>query len=241
MAYICKTKNADSSSAPALMPCPDLSKFEGAIFDVDGTLLDSMFKWEEVESGYIISLGITPKPDIRDSLRVLSQHEVANHFKIQYGIDKDMQTITDEKNKMIEPFYFAEVKLRPGVAELLELLKSHGIKMCVATATDRYLVDTAMERLGISKYFSKTFSCCDYETTKSKPDIFIKSAEFLGTPVDKTLVFEDAPHAITSAKDAGFTIVAVYDETMANQQEQIKEIADYHCDCWSDFLRLYSN
>jgi len=239
MTDICKIENNKNSSAPALMPCPDLNKFEGAIFDVDGTLLDSMFKWEEVERGYIVNLGITPEPGFKDALRILNQHEIAEYFKRHYGIDKDMQTITDEKNKMIEPFYFGEVTLRPGVVALLEMLKSHGIKMCVATATDRYLVDAAMERLGISKYFSKTFSCCDYETTKTRPDIFLKAAEFLCTPINKTLVFEDAPHAIASAKSAGFTIVAVYDEVMVDQQDQIKIIADYHCDCWSDLLRLY--
>jgi len=226
--------------APIAHASLDLSKFEGAIFDVDGTLLDSMFKWHEVEEKYIKDLGIVPRSDFRDILRYTSQAETAIYFRDQYGVDKTIQDITDEKNKMIEPFYFNEVELRPGIVELLELVKSYGIKMCTATATDRYLVDAGMERLGILKYFEKTFSCSDSNTSKSKPDIFISAADFLGVDISKTIVFEDALHAMKSAKSVGFTVVAVYDDSMANQQVEIGEIADYHYDCWSDFLKLYS-
>jgi len=234
------TEDRKNSIAPIARPVLDLSKFEGAIFDVDGTLLDSMFKWQEVEEAYIVQLGKTPEPDFKDTLRYLSQTEVADYFMEHYGIDKTMLAISREKNKMIEPFYFNEVELKSGVRDLLELLKSYGIKMCIATASDKYLVDAGMERTGILKYFAKTFSCVDEETSKSVPDIFIRAAEFLGTPLDKTIVFEDALHAITSAKKAGFTVVAIYDDSMANQQTEINQLADYHYDDWNDFLKLYS-
>ena len=234
------TEDRKKSHAPTAHTVLDLSKFEGAIFDVDGTLLDSMFKWQEVEEGYIVDLGITPQADFEDALRYLSQAEIAEYFREHYGVEKTMQDITDEKNKMMEPFYINEVKLKDDVVELLELIKAHGIKMCVATASDKYLVDAGMKRLDILKYFSKTFSCVDENTMKSEPDIFIKAAEFLGTDISKTIVFEDALHAIKSAKSAGFTVVAVYDGSMINQQAEIKQLADYHYDCWSDFLNLYS-
>ena len=218
----------------------DLSQFEGAIFDVDGTLLDSMCQWQNVEANYILSLGKTPRADFKDVLRGQSQAETAIYFKEHYGVDKTDQEITDEKNNMMEKFYLGEVTLRNGVVELLELLKAHGIKMCVATASASHLVDAGMGRLGILKYFSRTFSCCDEDTTKSKPDIFIKAAEFLGTEIRKTIVFEDALHAVKSAKAAGFTVVAVYDDSMADLQPEINQLADYHYDCWSDFVEQYS-
>ncbi|MCL2201826.1 MAG: HAD family phosphatase [Oscillospiraceae bacterium] len=206
----------------------DLSKIKGAIFDADGTLFDSMWKWQSVERGYIESLGIVAEDGLEDVLRKLSQQEVAEYFKEKYGLEKSVQEITDEKNDIMELFYNNEVTLKPGTAELLEKLKSLGIKMCVATASDRYLIDAGLKRLGIFEYFETTLTCPDENTTKSVPDIFIKAANVLGTEISETAVFEDAIHGVTSAKKAGFTVVAVYDDSMANVQDEIKQLADYH-------------
>jgi len=206
----------------------DISKYKGAIFDVDGTMLDSMWKWIEIEAEYVKRQGIKPDEDFVKIMHPLSLYEAAEYFKTEYGVNKTVQQITDEKNVMLEEFFSKEVMLKSGVRELLEALRSKGIKMCVATATDRYLVEMAMERLDISKYFLKTFTCSEEGTTKRSPDIYLRAAEFLGTEVHQTLVFEDAAHAVKTAKQAGFPVVALYDLASDEYQNEIKSFSDYY-------------
>jgi len=214
----------------------DFSKFKGAIFDIDGTLIDSMWKWHDVEDEYARALGLETGASLKEIMRPLSLVEVADYFKNVLGVEKTEQQITDEKNLLMEPGYFNEFQLKPGVVELLEFLKGRGYKMCTATATDKYLVDAAMERLDIRKYFSKTFTCTDENTSKTVPDIFVTAAEFLGTDVSETIVFEDALHAIASAKKAGFTVVGLDDESTRDQKQEIMKLCDYYYETIEDII-----
>ncbi|MCL2226858.1 MAG: HAD family phosphatase [Oscillospiraceae bacterium] len=206
----------------------DFGKYRGAIFDVDGTMLDSMGMWIEAEAQFPRMFGIEPKPDLAEALRTLSQHEASEYFKSEYGIEKSVQEITDEKNALMEECYYEKAQLKPGVVEVLEDLQKRGFKMCVATATDSYLVEAGMRRVGIMKYFERIFTCGELNTTKRESGIFVTAAKFLGTEISETLVFEDAVHAVESAKKAGFPVVAVYDEAAKPHQEEIRSLADYY-------------
>jgi len=206
----------------------NMTNIKGAILDVDGTLIDSMWKWIEVEAEYLISLGIVPHRNLREALHTLNLLEAAEYFRTEYGIDKSAQKITDEKNSMMEVFYSEEAEMKAGVIPVLDALKARGIKMCVATATDRYLVEAALRRLGILNYFEKVFTCSEEKTSKTCPDIFLRAAEFLGTDITETIVVEDALHAIRAAKSAGFPIVAVYDLSAEYHQDEIKELCDHY-------------
>ena len=205
-----------------------IDEFTGAIFDVDGTMLDSMWKWDEAEASFLSSFGVRPSDEEVELLHTYSLIEVAGYFQSKYGVKKSISEITDEKNEMMDKFYFEEVELKPGVTDVLEKLRGFGIKMCVATATDKYLIEAGLKRLGILEYFGKIFTCGEENTTKTRPDIYIRAAEFLGTEINKTLVFEDAVHAVKSAKEAGFPIVAVYDKSADAHQKYIKDAADYY-------------
>lgn len=214
----------------------DFSKIKGAIFDVDGTLLDSMWKWQSIEAEYIKMHGRMPKSDFAAAAHILSQLELAAYLRTEYSINKAVDEIDREKNKMMESFYFEEAQMKSGVAVVLEKLHDLGISMCVATATDKYLVENALKRLDISKYFGKIFTCGEEQTSKTNPDIFIRAVEFLGTDISETVVFEDAPHAIESAKSAGFPIVALYDKSLEDQQAHIKSMADVYCIAMDEIL-----
>ncbi|MCL2426755.1 MAG: HAD family phosphatase [Oscillospiraceae bacterium] len=212
----------------------DLSNVKGAIFDIDGTVLDSMWKWQSMESEYLVQLGVKSGGALKKKALSMSQREVSEYLQSELGVNKSIQTLTDEQNALMEPFYFKEVQAKPGAVSLLKTLHLRSIKMCVATATEKYLVAPALVRLDLSKYFGKIFTCGDEQTTKTLPDIFIRAAQFLGTDIDKTIVFEDALHAIKSAKAAGFIVAAVYDASMADYQEQIRRLADYYFMSWED-------
>lgn len=207
-------------------------KIKGAIFDMDGTLLDSMYLWETVGADYLVSRGITPEKGLREKLKVMSLAQAAEYYRRKYDITDDIDTIVKDVNCMIDHLYFDVVELKEGVVPFLEELKSDGVKMCVATATQRYMAEAALKRTGIFDYFIHTFTCAEVGFGKDSPVIFERALERLGTEKCNTLVFEDALYAIETAKDAGFTVVSVFDSSTEAQQKEIKKRSDYHIDSY---------
>ncbi len=200
----------------------------GAIFDMDGTLTDSMHLWQDIGARYLLSLGLTPPEDLNNTIGVMTMEEVSNLFTESYGIKKTPLEIRNEINLLLEPLYGGDVQPKAGVTELLELLKSRGVKMCVATATDRHLAEIALEKTGLMDYFSEIFTCTMVGAGKEKPTIYEKSLEHLGTEKSATFVFEDALYAVETAKSAGFITVGVYDRFSQWAQERIRDIADIY-------------
>ena len=212
-----------------------MTGIKGAIFDLDGTLLDSMQIWDNIAANYLISRGATPRPGLRDELRALGGHQIPVYFQSNYGIIESEERIYSAINELLEDFYFNKAPLKEGAAELLDKLLGQNVKMCVATATDRYLVEPALERCGIFEYFERIFTCGEERTSKSSPEIYLRAAKFLGTKIIDTLVFEDALYAMKSAKKAGFPVAAVYDLSAGDQQEEIRKLCDYYCNSLFDF------
>ena len=213
---------------------------KGVIFDVDGTMLDSMPIWNSIASDYLISRNRTPLPGLNEELRALGGHEIPSYFQKKYGITESADGILDGLNELLESFYFNFAPLKPGVLDVLEQFKANGVRMCVATATDRRLIEPALTRCGVIGFFERIYTCSEEMTSKRNPDIYIRAAEFLGAAVSETLVFEDALYAIKTAKNAGFTVAAVYDEDARDQQDEINSICDYYIRSWTD-LALPAN
>lgn len=206
----------------------DINKIKGMIFDADGTLLDSMPMWGIVEEEYLKSLGVTPRPDLHDAIRALGGHEIAKYFQEEYAVRKTAEEMSAGIYKLMGEYYSDRVLLKSGAAGVLEELRARGIKMCVATATDKRLMEPALRQCGILGYFGKVFTCGEENTSKSSPDIYIRAASFLGTDINDTLVIEDALYAMRSAKRAGFPVAAVYDSAADTQQQEIKEACDFY-------------
>lgn len=197
------------------------------IFDLDGTLLDSMSAWDTVGLEYLIHKAIDHIPsNLMELLRPMSAIDAAKYFIAEFGIKLSPQQICDEINEMIEEKYKLEVQPKEGVLEFL--LQNKDRKMCIATATDSHLVEFALKRLGLEKYFEFIITSTDVGCSKQKPDIFIKAAEKLGLEACDCIVFEDALHAIKSAKLGGFYTVGVYDKSFESEQETIKNYADQY-------------
>lgn len=201
-------------------------KIDGAIFDADGTLLDSMFLWETVGDNYLRSLGICPEKNLRRIIETMSLEEMAEYFQRSYQIDRSVPEVIAGIDKLIEEDYGHHIKLKPGVRTLLDTFKANHIKMYVATATTRYLIVSALKNNNILEYFEGVVSCSDINTNKHTPEVFLYALEKLGTPKESTYIFEDAPHAIASAKAAGFRVIAVYDKYACADEEYLKEYAD---------------
>ena len=197
----------------------------GAIFDFDGTLLDSMFIWDTIGEDYLRTLGKEPHENLKETFMTLTLEEAAEYYREHYKVTLSVTEIVDSINAMVEGIYRTKVTLKPGVAEYLRLLKESGVKMCVATVTDRYLVEDTLERLGILHYFCGIFTCAEVGYGKDKPIIYQKALEHLGTAKEETFVFEDSLFALETAKTDGFPTVGVYD-MHESRQEEMKRLAD---------------
>lgn len=200
---------------------------KGAIFDFDGTLVDSMFIWDTIGEDYLRSLGKEPNEDLRTVFMPLTLEEAAEYYREHYDVTLSVKEIVGGVNAMVEEIYRTRVTLKHGVADYLRWLKENGTPMCIATVTDRYLVEETLERLGILHYFSEIFTCAEVGYGKDKPIIYRKALEHLGTTKNETYVFEDSLFALKTAKADGFTTVGVYDRH-ENRQDNLKNLADYY-------------
>ena len=205
---------------------------KGAIWDLDGTLLDSMSAWDHVGENYLRSQGIEPEPDLDEAIAAMSLHQAADYFIEHYGVKQTHDELIKGAVAIVDDFYRYDAQLKPHVAELLAQLHQAGVKMCIATATERSLVETALKRCGVLQYFSEIFTCSSVGAGKDEPTIYREAMKFLGTDRSSTMVFEDSLHALTTAKNDGFYATAVYDDHEENQEEMIRladcRITDYH-------------
>ena len=200
-------------------------KIKCAIFDFDGTLFDSMFIWENAGEIYLRSLGKDAKPSMREDLRALSLYQSACYFKQEYGLPFTESEIVDGINRTIEHFYIHEVLPKSGVVRFLEQMKDAEIPMCIATASDRYQIEAALSRCKMEHYFEAIFTCSEVGFGKDQPVIFQKAMEHFEADRSSVVVFEDAFHAIQTAKTDGFSVVAVFDNSEKRQTE-ISSLAD---------------
>ena len=208
---------------------------KGAIFDLDGTLLDSMFIWDTIGEDYLRSLGKEPRENLKEAFMTLTLEEAAEYYRAHYGVTLSVKKIVDGVNAMVEEAYRTKVTLKPGIAEYLSWLKDNGVKMCVATVTDRYLAEETLARLGILHFFSEIFTCAEVGFGKDKPIIYQKAQEHLGTAQDDTFVFEDVLFALNTAKADGYPTVGVYDKH-ENTQDKIKILANDYVRDFTDPL-----
>lgn len=206
---------------------------QAAIFDFDGTLFDSMFIWDTAGETYLRSIGKEPADDLQSILKPMSLYQSADYLRVHYSIPLSTEDIMDGINRTVEDFYFHTVEPKPGAIDFLEDLDRKGIRMCIATATDRYQVEAALVRCGMKHFFSEIFTCTEVGSGKDQPLIFRRAMEHLGTDRSNTVVVEDAWHAIRTAKDDGFIVAAIFDPH-ESMQSSVREAADVYLADYSD-------
>lgn len=207
---------------------------KGAIFDLDGTLLDSMGMWDTIGEDYLLSLGLKPQEGLKQAFKTFTLEQSARYCREHYGVALSVEEIVDGINHMAADHYIKTIPLKPGVEEFLSKLKAHGVRMCVATVTDRQLAEAALERLGIRGYFSEIFTAALVGHGKDEPDIYRAAQQHLGTEKSETVVFEDAFYALQTAKADGFVTAAVFDAYEENPAG-LKAAADYYIESYSDW------
>lgn len=211
----------------------------GAIFDLDGTLLNSMYIWTEIGTRFMEKHGIVPTPQNQQDFLKMSLEQAADYYRANFDANATKEDIINEINTMVEGFYFHDVQLKPGVKELLDVLKSKNVKCCVATATDKYMVEAALKRNGILPYFSEIFTCTTVGAGKDTAVIYDEALRHLGTEKDKTLVFEDAYYAMKTAHAAGYRVIAVRDIAEEADETAIRAVCERYISGYEEIAPLF--
>ena len=195
-----------------------------AIFDMDGTLIDSMVFWKNLATEYLTSKGILQiTADSLEHIKPMTMSESAALFRREFGLTGDVEA---QMNEMMEDHYRNDIPLKPGVWEDLENLHRQGVRMCVASATAEHLMESCLTRLGVRQYFEFLLSCETVGAGKRSPLVYQEAARRLGAVPGQIAVYEDALYAVQTAKAAGFHVVGVYDDSAADSWQAIEQESD---------------
>lgn len=215
-----------------------LEQTEAVLFDLDGTLMDSMWVWVDVDEAYIRRYGLTPPEDFNQKIEGMSYTETAMYYlRVFPEIHKTLDEIKQEWYEMTLSRYTEEVTLKPGLVPFLKELKKRGMKMGVATSNTRELVNAALKAHGISEYFDIISTSCEAGAGKPAPDVYLHAAGALKVRPDGCLVFEDVPMGILAGKNAGMRVCAVDDAFSSAQEARKRELADYYIYSYEDVLK----
>jgi len=204
-----------------------LDNKEAVIFDLDGTLVDSMWIWKSIDIEYLGSIGHDLPDDLQKCIEGMSFYETAQYFKKRFDISKSPEEIIDDWNRMAFDKYSNEVTLKNGAADFLNYLKENNKKIGIATSNSKVLAYEALKRKGIFDLFDVILTGDECGKGKPEPDVYINTANALNVDCQSCLVFEDLPAGITAGNRAGMETVAIFDEYSEYQWEYKKEIANH--------------
>ena len=211
--------------------------FDAAIFDMDGTLLDTMRYWRYTSLEYLLAHQLPVRPEDLARMEWTSSRALVKEIAEREGFDMgSWQTMVGELEEFMNRHYLHDAKRRENVPELLEKLRGMGKPVCVATGAPRQYARNGLSRLGILKYFEFVTDCYEFGMDKSQPEYFEEVARRLGTKPEKCVVFEDALYAMKSAKTTGCRVVAIEDSTARLQRDEIRAIADRYILNYSELL-----
>lgn len=204
---------------------------KGVIFDLDGTLIDSMNVWYDTDRRFLQENGVdNPPDDISDRVKKLTIDKAAELFIREFGLKCTVDYIIERIEEIVRNEYFYNIPLKSGVSEVMDFLDSRHIPYGVATVTYRSLAVAALVRLGIYDRLQFLLTSAEFPQGKKNPDMYLKCAEIMGLVPENVLIVEDSLHCIETAKTAGFITAGVYDGLSAGDCAGIKSISDYYFD-----------
>lgn len=207
------------------------------IFDLDGSLVDSMWMWREIDIEYLGRFGIPLPEDLQAQIEGMSFSETAVYFKEHFPIPDSIEKMKADWNQMAWDKYMNEVPLKPGIPDFLEECRRRGIRLGIATSNSRELVENVASVHKLHDYFSCIMTGCDVNKGKPAPDIYLAVAKELSAAPAQCLVFEDIVPGILAGKNAGMEVCAVEDAYSVPHREAKKALADYYIEDFYGFGR----
>jgi len=214
----------------------DLNDFEAVIFDLDGSLVDSMWMWKAIDIEYLKGFGIEAPKDLQKEIGGRSFVETAIYFKERFSLPDTIEKIGDDWNRMAFDKYTHEVPLKNGVFDFLSLCEEKGIKLGIASSNSTELIEQVLSSHDIREKFQSIKSGTEVHKGKPAPDIYLLVAKELGVDPKKCLVFEDLVDGIKAARNAGMTVVAVSDDYSRHSDDLKKQLSDLYIEDYWGFV-----
>ena len=209
---------------------------QGAIFDVDGTLLDSMSVWWDVLIEFHKQHGVELSDTEAMTFKEVTLDESIPMMIDRFNLSETPEEVLDILKGMTAKYYETTLPLKKGAKEYLKKLHEGGVKIAIATSGYEELCKTAFTRLGVWQYIDACAFSSEVGVNKSNPDVYLLAAKRIGVPPEECIVYEDILSGITGAKKGGFHTCAVYDDTNADETDALKELADCYIKGWNDLL-----
>ncbi|MDZ5034078.1 MULTISPECIES: HAD family phosphatase [Clostridium] len=213
-----------------------MDNIQAVIFDLDGTLIDSMGIWAQIDEEYLSKFGYNVPDNLQEKITHLTLTETAIYFKNNFNIDSSIEDIISTWHEMAFYHYSNTIKLKDGVVEYLTLLKQKGVKIALATSNSIPLLEVTLKRNNIYHFFDSITTTEEVKKSKDNPDIYLLSAKKLNVDPNKCLVFEDIVQAVKGAKLAGMKVFAIYDKASENQKKALINIADKYILSFNELL-----
>ena len=212
----------------------DLTGIKACLFDMDGTLIDSMGLWHGIDVEYFRKYGKVLPDTYQEEIEGLSVIETAVYTKEHYGFEDTIEGMIDEWNQMAHEQYAKHITFKPGVRDFLLSLKEKGIKMGVATSNSRFLFDAIADASGLCSIMDASVTGEEVSNGKPAPECYLKVASKLGVRPEECLVFEDIIMGLQAGINAGMKTVAVSDTYSASKWEEKKAMSDYYIESYED-------
>lgn len=214
-----------------------LEDIDAVIFDMDGTLVDSMWIWPDIDRVYLEKYHLTQPEDFHLAMEGMSYREVAQYFLDTFPtLSRTREEVMDEWTQMAYERYMTQVPLKEGAYEFIRRMRDMGKKIGIATSNGRRLVDDTLEALKITSLFDSVRTACEVPLGKPAPDVYLLVARDIGVEPKRCLVFEDVPMGILAGKNAGMRVCAVEDDFSRPQEQKKRELADYYIQDYKDII-----
>lgn len=214
-----------------------LDKIKAVLFDLDGTLVDSMWMWKDIDIEYLGRYGHELPGELQKDIEGMSLTETAGYFKNRFHLRQSLDEIKSEWMDMARDKYRHQVLLKPGARDFLHYLKEKNVKTGIASSNGIELVHTVLRAQNVDTYLDSVHTCCDVKRGKPNPDIYLLVAKELHAEPEECLVFEDIPMGILAGKRAGMKTCAVEDDFSRNQIKEKRNLADYYIRDYYDILQ----
>lgn len=214
-----------------------LDNMKAALFDLDGTLVDSMWMWENIDIEFLKKHKIDMPENLQKEIEGMGFTENAIYFKKRFHIQESIDEIKEEWNKMAYDKYLTQVPMKKGALSFLKELKVKGFKLGIATSNSRELAKAVINVHGLDKLFDTICTACDVGFGKPSPDIYLKVADDLGIEPSQCIVFEDIPNGILAGKNANMKVCTIFDNYSVKQEKEKRSLADYYINSYED-IRL---
>lgn len=210
---------------------------KAVFFDMDGTIVDSMWMWKKIDIEFLGKHNIELPDNLQREIEGMSFSETTVYFKERFSLKESLEEIKKIWNNMAIDKYKNEVRLKKGVMPVLELLRDKGYKTGIATSNSMELALACLEANGIKKYFDAIVTGCDVGAGKPAPDIYLKNAEICNVLPKESLVFEDVVQGIEAGHNAGMRVCAVFDEYSVYIDEEKHRKADYYINDFNEVIK----